>query len=80
MDWDPPSTSHSFDLFLFNIIKIMIGKKLTNIYYLKFSIILALRPLYVRSILLVSYLNYEFSMTTCKIAHSTVPSTRISRE
>ena len=25
MDWDPSPTPHSFDLFLFNIIKIMIG-------------------------------------------------------
>ena len=51
-----------------------------NIYHFKFYNNLALRPPYVRSVLFVSYLNYEFSMTTCMIAHSTVPSTRISRE
>ncbi len=25
MDWDPPPTPHSFGLFLFNIINVMIG-------------------------------------------------------
>ena len=80
MDWDPSPTPHSFDLSLFYNLMIMIGQKLIRLYYFKFYINLALRPPYVRSMLLVSYLNYEFSMTTCIIAHSTVPSTRISRE
>ena len=60
---------------------IIIGQKLTRLYYFKFYINLALRPPYVRSVLFVSQLNYKFSMNNMYcIAHSTRPSTRISRE
>jgi hypothetical protein len=58
MDWDPPPTPHSLELFLSYILYLndYDWLKLINVYYLKIYIILvlALRPPYVRSVLFVS--------------------------